>query len=576
MSGFFDLPAAALEADIATVAQKGGGKTYTNKRLVERLLAKGRRVCVLDPLNNWWGLQGRADGTPGYPILVIGGPNADVPLDPTKGVELAAFVARSDVSVVIDVSDLRKSDLISFATAFLNELYRINRDPLWLVLEEADVFAPQNPSADGSRAMHDAADQIARRGRQRGFRLWTITQRPARLSKDLLTQASTLILLRIRGPQDRNAAADWVKGHAETEKAREVIDSLASLKVGEGWVYSPDFDLVERVRFPPIETLDTSRTPQAGDKARKGTQLAKPDVEALRVLMTDTGAEPAPAKGEAPKVDHDAEKRAFEAGRVAGREEGEASGRFAGQMDLAEAMLDLIREKVGPPVLTVPQLTAEEIERIRAAPTPPGMFLPVDRVTGGHPGPKASGPRPPVPSGGSSVMPPPAPEKAPRKPAAPRRPSAPGELSEGAATLVQAARQAHRQVTWPEACLLAGKMPNSGYQRGVLKELRDAGFVEPPPNDMADEGLLYGPTELRAMLGAGLGTDKGPARAFFDFIWANGPTTKAQTCEVLGVSPVSGYTRKGWKALNGNARLHFAGDQIDLAPVLREVVGPSQ
>ena len=48
-------------------------------------------------------------------------------------------------------------------------------------------------------------------------------------------------------------------------KARDVYDSLAHLKVGEGWIWAPDHSLLKRVKFPSIETLDTSKTPKAGD-----------------------------------------------------------------------------------------------------------------------------------------------------------------------------------------------------------------------------------------------------------------------------------------------------------------------
>jgi uncharacterized protein len=166
------VPDAALEADIATVAQKGAGKTYANRGLVERLLDGGRRTIVLDPLNSWWGLKAMADGSPGYPVVVIGGPNGDLPLDPKGGERLGTVMAESTASVVLDVSELKRAELIAFATAFLGELYRVNRAPLWLVLEEADVFAPQSPAADGTRAMHDVVDQIARRAGR-----WVVVQR---------------------------------------------------------------------------------------------------------------------------------------------------------------------------------------------------------------------------------------------------------------------------------------------------------------------------------------------------------------------------------------------------------------
>jgi hypothetical protein len=106
-------------------------------------------------------------------------------------------------------------------------------------------------------------DRIARRGRNFGFRLISITQRPAKLNKDVLTQLSTLIALGVTSPQDRDAIKAWVDGNADRDKARDVYDSLAHLKVGEGWIWAPDHSLLKRVRFPAITTLDTSKTPKA-------------------------------------------------------------------------------------------------------------------------------------------------------------------------------------------------------------------------------------------------------------------------------------------------------------------------
>ena len=113
-------------------------------------------------------------------------------------------------------------------------------------------------------------DRIARRGRNFGFRLISITQRPAKLNKDVLTQLSTLIAMGVKSPQDRDAVKAWVDGNADRDQARKVYDSLAKLRVGEGWVWAPDHDLLDRVKFPPIRTLDTSKTPQAGRCSHHG------------------------------------------------------------------------------------------------------------------------------------------------------------------------------------------------------------------------------------------------------------------------------------------------------------------
>ena len=202
------IPDQILDGDVAVIARKGAGKSYLLRGLVERNLEAGRPTVILDPMEIWWGLKQKADGSPGFPIPVIGGGHADLPLDPARGPELARFLAEREASAVIDVSELKREQLLAFAAAFLEELFRLNRKPLWLVLEEADVFAPQNPASRATREMHDEVDRIVRRGRAFGFRVWTATQRPARLSKDVLTQTETLFLLQLVAPQDQGAADD--------------------------------------------------------------------------------------------------------------------------------------------------------------------------------------------------------------------------------------------------------------------------------------------------------------------------------------------------------------------------------
>lgn len=285
------IPIEALDADIAILGKKGRGKTYTGKGIVEWLLTLGRRVIILDPLGVWWGLKSSADGErPGFPVAVFGGEHADVPITDKSGRPLARILASENIPAVIDISGMRKGEMVRFVEEFADEIFTKNRDPLTLVLEEADVFAPQNPMPDTARVCHEI-DRIARRGRAFGFRLLTITQRPAKLNKDVLTQLSVLVALGITSPQDRDAIKLWVEGHADRGAAKEVYSTLAALDVGEGWVWAPDFDLLERVRFPRIATLDTSATPKAGERPIKPKKLAQADIAKISGLLAEANDE---------------------------------------------------------------------------------------------------------------------------------------------------------------------------------------------------------------------------------------------------------------------------------------------
>jgi DNA-binding XRE family transcriptional regulator len=254
--------------DICIIGRKGTGKTYAAKGLVERLIRRGRRVVIVDPMGIWWGLRVAADGgAGGLPVVVVGGREADIPVaDPTEavGVHVGKLLLGTSVSAVIDVSDMKRPSNLQFVAGLLRELYEghATRDPLWIVLEEADVFAPQGARSSDERTVFAEVELLARRGRSKGFRLISITQRPARLHKDVLTQFDTMAVLALPGRHDRLAVRGWMEG--VTEDTTEIYNSLPTLSVGDAWIWTPQEKRLVREHFPLIATYDTSSTPAPG------------------------------------------------------------------------------------------------------------------------------------------------------------------------------------------------------------------------------------------------------------------------------------------------------------------------
>jgi uncharacterized protein len=141
------LPADALDDRIAIVGTAGSGKTYAAKGFVEQLLDNGARVAIVDPLGVWWGLRASADGSAaGYPVVVCGGKHADVPITAEMGAALGRLIASETLACVVDLSELGSSAARRrFMAAFSEALYEANEEPLHLVLDEADLWAPQRP-----------------------------------------------------------------------------------------------------------------------------------------------------------------------------------------------------------------------------------------------------------------------------------------------------------------------------------------------------------------------------------------------------------------------------------------------
>lgn len=284
------IPDAALSQHIAVLGKTGSGKTFAAKAsIVEPLLAAGKRVGVIDPTGAWFGLRSSRDGKgPGFPILVLGGDHGDLPLPALGGAAVARLLAEQGVNLVADTSQLTVGERTRWFIDFASTFYRLNRAPLHLVIDEAHNFAPQGkvPDPDTGKMLH-AANTLASGGRSRGIRLVMITQRPQKLHKDALTSADTLIAMRVLAPHDRLAVEDWIKGCGDPAQGKEVLNSLASLKRGEGWVWYPEGAHLARVNFPEIRTFDSSATPTDGHAIKAPKAAADIDLTEIRAALAD-------------------------------------------------------------------------------------------------------------------------------------------------------------------------------------------------------------------------------------------------------------------------------------------------
>ncbi len=130
-------------------------------------------------------------------------------------------------------------------------------------------------------------EEIVRRGRVRGFVPWLITQRPAVLHKDVLSQADILLSMKLTSSQDRAAVGRWIEGQADRAEGRRILGALPRLMRGEGWLWAPTDGVLARVAFPRIRTLDSSQTPRRYEQAGNPRALAPVDLSAIRRAMAE-------------------------------------------------------------------------------------------------------------------------------------------------------------------------------------------------------------------------------------------------------------------------------------------------
>lgn len=208
IADWFFLPSDAVTETFGIVARRRAGKSYTARRIAEQIHKSGQQLVIIDPKGDWWGIRSSSSGKdPGLPIIILGGEHGDVKLETSGGEVAARLVVEERVSVLLDLSSFRKHELVTFMTSFLETLYRLKaqekyRTPVMLIIDEADAIAPQKPIGRDEPRMLGAAEDIVRRGGQRGIGCTMVTQRSAVLNKNLLTQCQVLVTLRTIAPQD--------------------------------------------------------------------------------------------------------------------------------------------------------------------------------------------------------------------------------------------------------------------------------------------------------------------------------------------------------------------------------------
>lgn len=282
-SAAFTLPLEFATRTIAIVGIRGAGKTNTAGVIVEELLDRNLPVVVIDPTDAWWGLRSE------YPVFIFGGSHADVPLAETDGKVVAQFVVTENVPVILSLRHLRKGAQRRFVTEFCEELYHLkgqdkNRTSLTVFIDEAPLFVPQKVIGEVARTVGAVEDLIAR-GRNAGFGVGLISQRPATINKDVLTQADAIITHRITSPQDRRALGEWFEENASSEKQREILASLSTLPSGRAWVWAPVLDVMEEVQIRKRHTFDSSATPKIGEVVAAPKKLTEVNLDVLKSKM---------------------------------------------------------------------------------------------------------------------------------------------------------------------------------------------------------------------------------------------------------------------------------------------------
>jgi hypothetical protein len=522
------LPEASLNRHVGILGTSDAGKTYAAKGEVELLLDASRRVCVIDPKGVWWGLRLALDGkTPSpYPVAILGGLHGDVELDSGAGRALAETVSQGDFSCVIDTRLLPVSGRTRLFADFAERMAEINTRPLHLVIDEAHLFAPKGRVHDFEAGrMLAAANELVSGGRSQGLRVMLLTQRPAKLHNDALSQVQTLVAMLNVGPHDRAAVKEWITQEADPKAGREILDSLPSLPVGEGWIWAPRLKILEKVKFRLNRTFDSSATP-TNDEPAEPRALKPIDIALLRAALapapTDEAQSPKSGKGAKaaapadPAILETAKRESHAAGLAEGLRRGVRTGIELGLAASQSALNFLNVEEIA--ARAEAQSPAELVQKLST----PSTLPKTDRI-GRHPKLDVgadTGAKPSVKT---------------------------HSFAERFAQAV--ARYGERGLTDLEIGIAIGLLPNNGAYYGARKSATEQGWVlKAGERYRSAETLAPNPLTRSELLATWAGLKK-PAIPMLEAILAGGSLTDKALEETTGIKSGNGHWYAGLAAL---------------------------
>jgi len=232
------------------------GKTWTARRIVEQVFGK-TGIIIVDVEGEYATLRDR------YPLLIIG---KDVAVVPESAEFLADQILEHDLSAIVDGSDpqLDIATFQEFLARFIERFIAIEtkaRKPYLWILEEADELAPETGIARS--ICLNQVRKLVKKGGKRGLGTLVLTQRPAFVSKFVISQCPNKLIGRTEWPDDLAVLRKFgriPKRLADPESKDP--HALKNLKKGQFYVAGDFIGKDDLVKVGPVQTKHLGATPE--------------------------------------------------------------------------------------------------------------------------------------------------------------------------------------------------------------------------------------------------------------------------------------------------------------------------
>lgn len=234
-----------LMKHLAIMGMTGFGKTYTSKVIVEQLIMMGLTTIIIDPHDDFSHLRTNAKLKRRIKVLEFGRSMPDLKdfYQPKKCVILSLKKLDSDHMKEFTIGYIIQSLLTNAKAGKLK--------PFILIVDEAHLFVPQI----GSSRVKTSIIKATKEGRKFGMGVMLLTQRPASISKDALSQCATQIILKVVNNNDIRAIASSVESVSLQDKKQ-----LQKLDTGEALVMGVGLKTPIYVKIKTMETKEKKKS----------------------------------------------------------------------------------------------------------------------------------------------------------------------------------------------------------------------------------------------------------------------------------------------------------------------------
>ena len=233
--------------------KSGSGKSNTASVVLENLLDNNFPVLIVDSDGEYYGLK------EAYEILHVGADEeCDIQVTADHAEKIASLALEENIPIILDVSgyldDADANELLLETARHLFAKEKKLKKPFLLVVEECHEYIPEQGGMGEAGKM---LIKVGKRGRKHGLGVVGISQRPADVKKDFITQCDWLVWHRLTWRNDTKVVGRIL--------GSEYADAVEELGDGEGFLVADWSDDIRRVQFHRKETFDAGATPGLED-----------------------------------------------------------------------------------------------------------------------------------------------------------------------------------------------------------------------------------------------------------------------------------------------------------------------